>query len=188
MIAELRRKLKILALLDAIIEPEWDYRYFSYNSSWSENEEIGSLRDGCGGEWFLWTSGSLAGYKCLSPEDDVVSDIDDIRNQIPPSYEDFLNEPAFSMGHATCIWVLTQSEWRKYGLPVNNLIGLESASQWRAQDYYGWATEYYERDIAISALEKVFSGAFSTSIVAELNPDITMSDLQADLDEIGIHS
>jgi len=53
MIEQLRKKMKSLALLDAIIEQEWQYRYFSYNSNWSDSEEMGSLRDGCGGEWFL---------------------------------------------------------------------------------------------------------------------------------------
>ena len=43
--AELINKLKHLALLDAIIEPEWEYRYYSYNSHWSESEEMASLRD-----------------------------------------------------------------------------------------------------------------------------------------------
>ncbi len=46
MIEQLRKKMKSLALLDAIIEQEWEYRYSSYNSNWSDTEEMGSLRDG----------------------------------------------------------------------------------------------------------------------------------------------
>jgi len=53
MIEQLRKKMKSLALLDAIIEQEWEYRYFSYHSNWSDTEEKASLRDGSGGEWFL---------------------------------------------------------------------------------------------------------------------------------------
>ena len=43
---ELRNKLKQLALLDAIIEPEWEYRYYSYNSNWSDTEEIAAVANG----------------------------------------------------------------------------------------------------------------------------------------------
>lgn len=32
-IATLRQRAKALAMLDAIVSPEWEYRYFSYNAS-----------------------------------------------------------------------------------------------------------------------------------------------------------
>lgn len=35
----LRRLLQGLALLDAILEEEWQYRYYSYNSKWSDTEK-----------------------------------------------------------------------------------------------------------------------------------------------------
>jgi hypothetical protein len=44
--------MKSLAALDAIIEPEWEYRYYSFNSKWAESEAMGSMRNGQGDEWF----------------------------------------------------------------------------------------------------------------------------------------
>jgi hypothetical protein len=188
MITELRQKLKTLALLDAIIEPEWQYRYFSYNSKWFDFEEMGSLRDGSGGEWFLWISGQLAGYKCLSPEDGLMSDIESVKNKIPSSYDAFVSEPAFSMDKATCIWYLEKSEWVKFGLPVKWLIDLDTVLKWHAIDYHAWATGYYERGINISVLEKIFEGSFSNDLAIKLNPEIEMDGLQIELEEIGIYS
>jgi hypothetical protein len=44
-----------IAMLDAILSPEWDYRYFSFNSKWDESklERMASMRNGSGDEYFL---------------------------------------------------------------------------------------------------------------------------------------
>lgn len=188
MIEQLCKKMKSLALLDAIIEQEWEYRYFSYNSNWSDTEEMGSLRDGSGGEWFLWVSGSLAGYKCLSPEDGLMSDLQGAKNNAPTVYESFINEPAFSMDQATCIWYLEESHWVKYGNSVNWLIDLNTILNWSASDYQAWAAEYYERDIDLSSVEEILGGQFSEELAKKLNSDIDMSLLLAELPDIGINS
>ncbi len=186
MIEQLRKKMKSLALLDAIIEQEWQYRYFSYNSKWSDSEEMGSLRDGCGGEWFIWISGDLAGYKCLSPEDGLMSELQEAKDSASSAYYSFITEPAFSMDQATCIWYLENAKWVKHGKPVNFLIDLKTISNWTASDYQAWATEYYERDIDLSAIENILGGQFSEELAKKLNPDIDMSELLAELPEIGI--
>lgn len=188
MIEQLRKKMKSLALLDAIIEQEWEYRYFSYNSNWSDSEEMGSLRDGSGGEWFLWISGALAGYKCLSPEDGLMSELQEVKESASTTYESFITEPAFSMDQATCIWYLEDSQWVKYGKSVNWLIDLNTVSNWSANDYQAWAMEYYEVDIDLGSIEKIFDGQFSEELAKKLNPDIDMLVLLSELPEIGINS
>ena len=90
MINQLRQKLKAFALADAIFAEEWQYRYFSNNSKWSDTEEMASLRDGSGGEWFLWFSGQLAGYKCVSPEDGFMADLENVKTTLPPEYNSFM--------------------------------------------------------------------------------------------------
>ena len=47
-IESLRRQMQTLALLDAILEREWEYRYFSFNCRWSNTEQMGSMRNGSG--------------------------------------------------------------------------------------------------------------------------------------------
>lgn len=188
MIEQLCKKIKVLALLDAIIEQEWEYRYFSYNSRWSDIEEMGSFRDGCGGEWFLWVSGNLAGYKCLSPEDGLMFDLQETKNKASNAYRSFITEPAFSMDQATCIWYLKNSKWLKYGKSVKQLIDLEVISSWKAGDYHAWAAEYYEREINLSAVEKIFNGQFSEEIAKTLNQEIEINVLMKELPEIGVNS
>lgn len=51
-IDELRRLLQSMAMLDAILSPEWEYRYYSFNANWSTGEQMGSMRNGCGDHFF----------------------------------------------------------------------------------------------------------------------------------------
>ena len=51
-IAKLNRLTKSLAVLDAIIEAEWEYRHYSFNSKWGVGQEVASMRNGQGDEWF----------------------------------------------------------------------------------------------------------------------------------------
>ena len=188
MIENLTNKIKCLALLDAIVEPEWEYRYFSYDSNWSDIEEMGSMRDGCGGTWFLWTSGDLAGYKCVSPEDGLMKDLEEAKLKAPEAYEPFITEPAFSMDHATSIWYLEDCKWTKYGKKVEWIIDLETISSWGAGEYVSWATDYYEHEIDLAAAEEVFSKGFSEKTAKRLNKERDISELKKEISEIGFNS
>ncbi len=42
-IPQVRHIAQSLAMLDAILSPEWDYRYYSFNSAWGPGEEMASM-------------------------------------------------------------------------------------------------------------------------------------------------
>ena len=52
-IPTLRRLTQSLALLDAILSPDWQMRYYSFNSRWAQGQMMASMRDGSGDNWFL---------------------------------------------------------------------------------------------------------------------------------------
>lgn len=52
-VTELRQVCKAIAVLDAIVCQEWEYRYYSYNSKWAEREECASMRNGCGDQYHI---------------------------------------------------------------------------------------------------------------------------------------
>ena len=52
-IEELRRLTQSLAMLDAIMTAEWEYRFYSFNCRWDTDEMMASMRDGSGDHWFL---------------------------------------------------------------------------------------------------------------------------------------
>ena len=116
MIEEITKKLKSIALLEAIICPEWEYRYYSYNSKWGDGEEMASMRNGSGDECFLWIKGDFAALKVLNHEFGTLNDIDSIKNQFPAVYNEFITEPAFSINESSSLWYLNENEWMKFDI------------------------------------------------------------------------
>ncbi|BDS11323.1 hypothetical protein [Aureispira anguillae] len=50
---ELRRICKSISAIEAIISPEWEYRYYSYQKDWSETEEFCEMRNGQGDQMLI---------------------------------------------------------------------------------------------------------------------------------------
>ena len=48
------RVAQSIAVLDAILSPEWEYRFFSFNAAWdsTKRERMASMRDGSGDDYF----------------------------------------------------------------------------------------------------------------------------------------
>jgi len=51
-VTRLKRLLQSMAMLDAILMPEWEYRHYSFNAHWGEDDMMGSMRDGAVDEFF----------------------------------------------------------------------------------------------------------------------------------------
>src|SRR5689334_23119829 len=107
-IVGLRRLTKSIAMLDAIICPEWEYRYYSFNSKWGENEEMASMRNGSGDYWFILFDRFGSAMKGFAHEFPLAKDslfAARIQKIVPPVFKSFLQEPAFKMEEATfCLW------------------------------------------------------------------------------------
>ena len=68
----IERVSQSIAVLDAILSPEWDYRFFSFNAAWdpANRERMASMRDGSGDEYFAvfsLVSGILKGLHTNAP-------------------------------------------------------------------------------------------------------------------------
>jgi hypothetical protein len=49
---EMLKASQALAVLDLILMPEWQYRYYSFNKTWSSSEMLASMRNGSGDHYF----------------------------------------------------------------------------------------------------------------------------------------
>src|SRR4030095_3057050 len=111
-IPSLKKLCQSLAVLDAIMSPEWDYRYYSFNSKWDQEEMMASMRDGSGDEYFILFDSHGAIMKGFAHESTMSPWANDaeqiwpgVLDQVPSEFGDFLSEPAFSMSETTfCIW------------------------------------------------------------------------------------
>ena len=183
---QLKNKLKYLALLDAIIEPEWEYRYYSYNSKWAENEEMSSLRDSCGGEWFILFFGDSVAFKCTSPVDGLAANFEELKGLVPIEYSSFLSESAFSMDSGTCIWYLENNRWVKLGVDITDLPNPDVINNMNTSDYCTFAENIYEIELDKDIVDSIFNGNFTLEMASKINQEVDLGNLKKDILEIGI--
>ncbi len=185
MIEEITNKLKSIALLEAIICPEWEYRYYSYNSKWGVGEEMASMRDGSGNEWFLWIKKGFAALKVMNHEFGTLDEIEKIKDQFPEEYTSFITEPAFSINESTSLWYLSENEWVKYDVNEDETDNLIKVFKWSPLEYKKWAEDYYENEFSIEAIENIMNGNITENDINLLNEDLYFNDIDEKISEIG---
>jgi len=195
-IDNLRRLTQSLAMLDAILMPDWQWRYYSYNSKWSDSAAMASMRNGSGDDFFILftTAGAIIGGVGHESEMNVEGQWPGVIDSVPAVFSDFTNEPAFSVPHMTfCLWRLTDSPAWEIG-PIKFPDGPDpdgSSDLLYILDgdpstYYYWAASYYEKNCNIGAITAIYNHEpLTPEIVGALNPEITINDLAEDVMEIG---
>ena len=198
-IPALRRLTQSLAMLDAILQPEWEYRYYSFASRWGRwrGEEMASMRDGCGDDWFLLFSRHGAVLKGLAHESSLSHEgrlAPHIEALLPPVFARFVREPAFHLEWSTfCLWRQHDDlAWSVVPDPEAS-----SSLKWDGSEellrildgnpstYQAWAEEYYERDVSLPAVQAIYAHeALSAELVATLNEEATLKEVAADRAEI----
>ena len=184
MIENIKNTLKSIAILDAIISPEWESRYFSYNSKWSDSEEMASMRDGSGNEWFLWLHDNVMAWKFLDHELGIEKNIESIISQFPAQFDSFINEKAFSIKESSCLWYFMDNRWHEFGLENKSIHEAIKTFTWAPKDYKKWADSYYENEFNIDAISSIFNNQMNGKIIAQLNEKMSFEELQNDIEEI----
>jgi hypothetical protein len=197
-IASLRRRSQSLAMLDAIVCPEWEYRYYSFNASWSETESMGSMRNGAGDGWLILFGDFGAAIKGLAHETSIAGDkvfANEVQRQVPQTFASFLAEAAFGMDWLSwCYWRAPEDlNWQKvvHPDPVLSLSEDGSAEYLGllvepATSYEGFAKCYYELDIPLVAIESIYNHRLlSESLVSSLNPEVSLAQVREAAAEIG---
>jgi hypothetical protein len=193
-----RRISKAIAMLDAILCPRWDLRYFSFNARWAaDRTEMASMRDGGGNEYFAIIRGNTAILKGFDHECEMTPYIFDppkvwtgVLDDVPSVFSDFVSEPAFSMADTSfCIWNL-EGGWEHGSIerPNDEQDGSESLLwmfEGGAPTYRKFAQDYFEVDVELSDIEHIFTLLpLSDELVNSINPETTLASLSTDVAEI----
>lgn len=198
-IAVLRRLTQSLAMLDAILYPEWEGRHYAFNSHWAEGEMMASMRDGQGDEWFLLFCQAGAVMKGFAHEAPMADGPPwpGVLSGVPSVFGRFLTEPAFSLQDTTvCLW-RTASDQRWHtgevlyppGIDPDGSADLLFLLDGRPRTYQPWAEENDEVGVNIASVEHLYQQhALTADVVATLNTEITLDDLAEDIAEIGYPS
>ncbi|WP_225801536.1 hypothetical protein [Streptomyces sp. NK15101] len=209
-IEELRDHSRGLAMLDAVLSPEWESRYYSFDAHWSETEQLASMKDGSGDEYTIVLSPAGAFARVFDHESPLspFGPLADGRtwpgvlDGVPEAFREYLTEPAFTDEdgvHVTtaCLWRgTTDTEWRTGPVEFPDLDGREDPdgsvrllrllTDRSAEAYAEWASDYYETRVDVEAVRHVLAlRPLTPELVAALNPEVTLADLAEDIAEIG---
>lgn len=197
----LRRLLQSLAMLDAIIEPEWESRYYSFNADWSPGAQMGSMRNGEGDDFYVLFNASGCFIKGFAHETQMTPYKATphrvwlgVLDSVPGEFAECLAEPAFTIEDTTfCIWRRYEdSAWERGEIAFPEASDPDGSADLLAlldgnpKSYQEWAEEYYERRVGIRAIQHIYAHRpLTEAIVTRLNPDLSLLDLAEDIHEIG---
>ena len=193
----LREVLRSMAMLDAILCPEWQFRYYSFNARWADGEEMASMRDGSGDDFFaLFNSYGcfLKGFAHEAPAASTPISPQEHYEGLPTEFAACVTEPAFRGDEVTfCIWrSFADVEWKCSALRLPEVDDPDGSADLLApldgspETYRQWAEDYYEVDIPLEPVKAIYQRRpLTVDVVAALNPELGLKDLTEDICEIG---
>lgn len=191
---------KAIAVLDAIISQEWEYRYYSYNKKWTDDEEFSEMRNGQGEHMLILfrQDGCVINgfdHELYDFEEELPSKLQ-LTHELPERFNEFMiGEPVKSIGTTFCIWTTEMENWKTgnlQGVFKDGSTEMLTIFDGKPQTYINWATHYFEGSyldtgIPLETITKIYNGITLTkemvlTIVDQLQD---WEQLENDLNEIG---
>jgi len=195
-IDQLIQRCRALAALDLILSPDWQSRFYSFNSRWSADELMASMSDGCGDEWWIvFHRDGWAALKGLGHESPAWSKhrrklSSALQSSFPNALSAFATEPAFCWEHTSFAYFrpIGALEWTR----ANDLTAYSTENAGDEEllahvvgspsDYAAFAADYYEIEIDERIVAEVFAHRpITDAIVSSLNPSIALRDISEEL-------
>ncbi|WP_329129558.1 hypothetical protein OG552_03760 [Streptomyces sp. NBC_01476] len=205
-IAELRDHCRSLAMLEAILSPDWESRYHSFAARWSESEEMASMRNGSGAEYSIVFSSAGAYIRGFDHESAMSPYAEDgpwpgVLDEVPEVFRGYVEEPAFTdedgMPVVTaCLWREAKDDaWRagtidfpevSSGDPDGSGYLFQLLTDRSAEAFQQFAEDYYEVPVDLAAIRHILAlGPLTDEVVAAVNPHVALAELAEDITEIG---
>lgn len=193
--------MQSLAILDAILSPDWEDRYYSFDAHWNQNEQLGSMRDGSGDFLFALFNPygcflkGFAHESVMSPYKTELPQLwPGLFDDIPSELQASLDEPAFAIEDTTfCIWCQTStSQWQRGSIDFpessdpDGSMELLKIFDHQPNTYQQWAEDYYECAIDANVVQQIYQHTpLNQAMIHQLNPELLVADLLEDIQEIG---
>ncbi len=205
-VPDLREHCRALAILDAILSPQWECRYYSFNSAWAVGEEMASMRNGSGDEYSIVFSPAgayIRGFDHESPMSPYGNDGEPwpgVLDDVPPAFHPYVEEPAFSDENdvpavTACLWRADGADRWHHGSidfpdgrpdPDGTTHLFELLADRSPEAFHRHAEEYYETSVDLAAVRAIYAlRPLTQQLVTALNPELTLADLAEDLAETG---
>ena len=203
-IATLRERCRALAVLEAILSPEEESRYYSFTSSWSDDEELASMDNGSGDAWSIVFSPAGAFLRGFDHESSMSPAVNDeelwpgLVDTVPEVFSAAVSEPAFSyegtLEATVCLWRQADDDrWHAGDIDFPDRPDPDGAERLfsvlldsTGLAYHRFAEDYYGKTVDLDAVREVFAlTPLTASLVRRLNADRSTGALLADLSYIG---
>ncbi|MFF8874776.1 hypothetical protein [Streptomyces massasporeus] len=202
----LREHCRSMAVLEAVLSPEWESRRHSFDDDWSETESMASMRNGSGDEYSIVFSAAgvyVRGFDHESPMSPYAEDgpWPGVIDEVPEVFRPYVEEPAFLDEDAmpiitACMWRETADDRWKAGTidfpdaatedPDGAGYLFQLLVDRSPEAFQRWAEDYYEVPVDLEAVRHVFSSRpLTEEVVRALNSAIVLADLSEDISEIG---
>ncbi|MFI6515453.1 hypothetical protein ACIBF1_07845 [Spirillospora sp. NPDC050679] len=206
-VARLRDLCRSIAMLEAILSPEWEIRYYSFNGNWAPGEEMASMRNGSGDEYsivFMASGAYVRGFDHESAMSPYAQEDHEpwpgVLDSVPEVFQHCVNEPAFRDENdvpvvTACLWREPRdTSWQvgEIDYPPNRpdpdgstrLFGLLTDPTPEA--FTRFAEDYYEVPVDLETVRAVYElRPLTQQMISPLNPEVLMASLAEDLAEIG---
>ncbi|WP_454314857.1 hypothetical protein [Streptomyces phaeoluteigriseus] len=205
-IADLWDLCRSLAMLDAILSPDWESRYYSFNANWAEGEEMASMRNGSGDEYSIVFSAAGAyvrgfGHEApMSPYGHDGEPWPGVIDDVPDVFKSLVQEPAFTDEDGVpvvtaCLWrEETDDQWHhgtidfpSHRVDPDGTTGLFPLLVDRSPEaFQRYAEDCYEVSVNLGAVSDLYAlRPLTQELVSSLNAEVTLADLAQDISEIG---
>ncbi|MDL5202373.1 hypothetical protein [Streptomyces sp. ALI-76-A] len=124
----LREHCRAMAMLEAVLSPEWDDRYHTFDAHWAPGEQLASMRNGSGDEFSIVFSAAgayIRGFAHESPMSPYVNDgpWPGVLDDVPGVFRAYVEAPAFTDEDGlplvtACLWRATGDEAWQSGTAV----------------------------------------------------------------------
>lgn len=190
-----------LAALDAVMSPEWEYRYYSFDPRWSPTQRMASMRNGSGDQNFIVFDPVGTVVRAFDHES-ALSAWSQPENRLAPGLldgypeglQEIIDEPAFRTegGPPTdltfCAWCLSDDRTWSVGTidddgGASKLLGLFLDG--RPSAYRSFAVDYFESDPGDGVDDFYGLQPADTTAVQRLNPEADPAAVLTELESMG---
>ncbi len=205
-IDDLRDLCRSLAMLDAILSPDREGRYYCFNDDWADGQAMASMRNGSGDEYSIVFSAAGALVRAFNHESPMSPYGNDgepwpgVVDEVPEPFKPFVEEPAFTDDDGVpvataCLWRGTADGRWHHGTvdypeghadPDGTTTLFELLVDRSPEAFQRFAEDYYEVSVDLAAVRRVYAlRPLSQELVSALNPEAGLAGLAQDISEIG---
>ncbi|MFE9167946.1 hypothetical protein ACFYNZ_00170 [Streptomyces kebangsaanensis] len=207
-VPSLRNLCRSLAMAEAVVNPEGDERYHTFDPNWSPTEEFASMWNGSGDEYAIVFSPAGAyvrGFDHESPlspyhHHDVPRPWPGVVDSVPTVFRQYVHEPAFTDEDGTpvvtvCLWhEAGTGRWRAGEIDFPEGHPDPDGSAWlfelltdpTPEAFQAFAEDYYETAVDLEAVRHVYRlRPLDQAVIARLNPTASVKDVVQEAIAIG---